>query len=98
MSVLTISYDLHKEPSRQYVELEKALKAAGAWCHALESTWYVKTALQPRQMVAYLKPYLHAQDKIAVTPVALDRGWWTQGLSKEVLDWLREALTASAVA
>ncbi len=92
MRVLSIQYDLYKEPGRVYKGLIEAIKAIGAWCHPTESAWFVQTTKTPEQVIAALKPRLHAKDKVVVTPVALDQGWWTIGLSKEVLDWLRGGL------
>lgn len=31
-------------------------------------------------MLEYLTPHLHARDKVIVTPVALNSGWWSSGL------------------
>jgi hypothetical protein len=89
---LSVQYDLYKESGRVYKELMDAIKALGPWCHALESLWLVKTAASPREVVKHLTPHLHKKDKVLVTPVELDEGWWSQGLTKPVLDWLRSNL------
>lgn len=97
MAVLSISYDLYKEPGRAYEELIKAIQASSsAWTHALESTWYVDTSLTPEKMLAHLKPHLHARDKVVITPVAINKGWWSQGLSEEMLEWFRSELSPKA--
>ncbi len=96
MNVLSVNYDLHKEPSRVYAQLEKALTAFAGWCRPTESSWLIKTVGGPEQMYQYLKPYLHARDKITITKVDLKGGWWSQGLSPEVLKWLHAAFKKTA--
>lgn len=91
MNVLAISYDLYKEPSRAYQELVDALKAFPSWCHPTESTWYVATDLTPEQMYNNLVPHLHRWDKVIISPV-VKGAWWSQGLPKDVLDWLHATL------
>lgn len=90
MSILSISYDLYKEAGRGYEELIEAIKGF-AWCHVTESTWFVETTLSPKEMYEHLDPHLHAKDKVIITPVP-PGSWWSQGLSKEVCDWLHEKL------
>ena len=93
MAVISINYDLYHEPSRAYEELFKAIRSFPAWCHALESSWLVVTDMKPKAVLDALKPYLHEKDKVVVTPLRLDAGWWSMGLSERVLDWLRNNLS-----
>jgi hypothetical protein len=90
MPVLSVSYDLFKEPSRVYDKLFAAIKRF-PWCHPTESTWYVESVKAPKELYQYLKPYLHAKDKIIISPVVPDN-WWSQGLPKDVIDWLHSKL------
>jgi hypothetical protein len=90
MPVLSVSYDLFKEPSRAYEELFAAIEVF-PWCRPTESTYYVETTKSPKELYEHLKPYLHAKDKIIISPVR-PGSWWSQGLPKAVLDWLRAKL------
>jgi hypothetical protein len=90
MPVLSISYDLRKEPGRVYQGLIAAIKTF-AWCHPTESTWYVETSLDPKEMHHRLKPHLHTYDKVVISPV-VKGSWWSQGLRQDVLDWLKAKL------
>jgi hypothetical protein len=93
MPVLAIQYDLFREAGRVYEGLIDSIQAQGDCYHSTESVWFVQTAMTPKQVIAFLKPHLHARDKLTVTPVALDQGWWTFGVPEDELDWLRNALT-----
>jgi hypothetical protein len=97
MPVLSIQYDLYKEPGRVYDELIEAIKAYGSWCHPTESSWLIQTSSMPKEVFEYLKPHLHAKDKLLVSPVALDAGWWAGGLPDKVMEWLRTSLSTSRV-
>jgi hypothetical protein len=97
MAVISISYDLHKEPWRAYTVLIDAIKRFGVWAHPVESTWFVETNLSPQQVFDYLKPCLHARDKVIITPIATCDGWWSQGMSQEVLNWFRTEMNSSEV-
>lgn len=98
MPVLSISYDLHKEPSRAYALLEARLKQFKMYCRPTESSWFIYTAsvVSPQKVYDYLKPVLQVKDKIVITPVLINSGFWTQGLSAADLNWLRAALTVKA--
>jgi hypothetical protein len=92
MGIMSISYDLYREPSRAYASLEKAIKAAGPWCHPTESTWMVLTEMGAQAMHNHLKPHLHVHDKVLITPVPCPAYWWSQGLRPDVLEWLHATL------
>jgi hypothetical protein len=90
MAILSISYDLYEESGRDYEELISAIKAsAPGWSHPVESTWYVDTTLDPHQMYLHLSPHLHPRDKLIITPVAANKGWWSQGMSEDMLGWFK---------
>ncbi|MCI0463360.1 MAG: hypothetical protein L0Z62_40965 [Gemmataceae bacterium] len=92
MPVLSISYDLHKEPRRGYEKLYEAIRKFPAYCRPLESTWFVRTGWNARQVFEYLKPHLHAKDKVCISPVGVGENWWSRGLSEKVLAWLHQNL------
>ena len=98
MPVLSVSYDLHKEPSRAYAKLEKALQAFKVYCRPTESSWFIYTPnyASPQEVYNYLKPCLHPKDKIVITPVMLTGGWWTQGMPPQTLTWLRAAFNVDS--
>ncbi len=93
MAILCVSYDLYKEPGRAYDKLITVIKSFNSWCHPVESTWYVDTSLSPADLLAQLKPQLHSKDKIIITPVTVNGGWATQGLSEDVLVWIKQRLS-----
>jgi hypothetical protein len=93
MAILSVSYDLYKEPGRVYEKLIAVIKSCTSWCHPVESTWYVDTSLSPIQLLEKLKSHLHAKDKIIITPVTVHAGWVTQGLPEDVLMWIKQRLT-----
>jgi hypothetical protein len=92
MPVLSVQYDLYKEPGRVYAELIDSLEEFPAWCRPTESSWLIETDLTPQQVVVHLKPHLHKMDKLLVVPVAPDQGWRSWGLSEEVAEWVGAAL------
>jgi hypothetical protein len=93
MALMAINYDLFKEPSREYRKLFAAIQGFPTWCHALESLWFVVTNRTPKEVFDILRPHLHLKDKVLVTPVQLNAGWWAQGLPDEVMQWLYKHLT-----
>ena len=95
MSVLSVTYDLHREPGRNYFGLFNALKKFPSWCHVLESTWFVVTDMTPKDVYEHLKRYLHARDKLLIMPAAFDAGWWALEVSDDILEWLRKNLTTA---
>jgi hypothetical protein len=98
MPILSISYDLHKEPSRVYTRLIEAIKSSGSWCKASESVWLVNTTREAKAMYDLLKPHLHVKDRVLVTRVTVHGGWWTQGQPQDVLNWLRASLSPAVTA
>jgi hypothetical protein len=88
MAILSISYDLYKEPGRAYDDLISTIKNFRSWCHAAESAWFVDTNLSPSEVYQKLSPHLHQHDKVIVTYASLSRGWCGQGMSKPITDWL----------
>ena len=91
MSVLSISYDLYKEPGRAYEELIGAIKEF-PWCHPSESVWFVETNMEPGEFLEYLKPYLYQSDKVLVMAVADGSAWAGGGLQLAVGNWFHDHL------
>jgi hypothetical protein len=97
MSILSVQYDLREHGRRDYRHLEAAVKRFPAWCHALQSTWFVSTTNTPKEVYDYLRPCLGRTDSLLVVPVLMT-SYWSQGLSKSVLDWLKWAYDAENAA
>ncbi len=75
MPVLSVSYDLFKEPSCAYGNVIKAIKTPGSWCRVGESHWLVKTAMSPTQFRQALQPHLHPKDKLMVFTIKTSANW-----------------------
>jgi hypothetical protein len=88
--VLSINYDLYKEPSRQYEKLIAVIKQF-AWCHVSESTWLIATELSSHEVRRRLDSQLHPRDKVFIAPVTPGE-WSSRGMSQEILAWLHEQL------
>lgn len=89
MRVLSVNYDLREHGKRDYKHLEDAIRKFPNWCHALQSTWYIVTDATPQKVYEYLKPYLGGTDTILIVPADFS-AYWCQGLSQEILDWLKK--------
>ncbi len=90
MAVLSVSYDLYRESGDAYDKLIAAIKKF-AWCHPVESTWYVKTTMAPDRFYSYLRPHLHVRDKVIISVID-PSCWWSQGLTDDVLEWLHSSM------
>jgi hypothetical protein len=88
MPVVSVSYDLYRGNRNNYQQLFVALKSFPAWCHALESTWFVSSNWGPKEVFDYLRPHVHVNDRLCITPVTINGGWWTLGLPLNVRNWL----------
>jgi hypothetical protein len=95
MPILSIEYDLYKEPGRVYGELIEAIKALGPWCPLAESSWFVSTTMMPARAVITLRPHLHQKDKLLVVKVKTGTAWAGLGLPDNVVKWLRNHVEAA---
>ena len=97
MAILSVSYDLREHGRRDYRHLEAAIMRFPSRCHALQSTWFIRTDAEPKEVYDYLKPNLGSTDSLLVVPVVV-YAYWSQGLCQEVLDWLAAAYKAQHAA
>jgi hypothetical protein len=88
MKIYQIDYDLRKQ--RNYDDLYVRIKSYGDWCHALESTWFIKTNQSAAQVRDYLMGAIDRDDGLIVTRSAGEAAWY--GLSDEVSRWLKGEL------
>jgi hypothetical protein len=88
MSILLITYDLHK-PGQDYTDLLAKIKSGGNWARLSESSYAVRTAYSPEQVYNQLKPYLDANDNLYV--ITLTRPYYGQGPT-DVNSWLAQNL------
>lgn len=93
MKVYQICYDLRKQ--RNYDALYERIKKLGSWCHALESSWMVATALSSAQIRDDLKLALDRDDGLLVTRLQGEAAWY--GLSDEISRWLKDQLNTCTV-
>ena len=84
-----ISYDLRK-PNKDYTDLYKAIKELGAWCHVLDSTWYIDTAVNSSEIINKLRSVSDNNDAFVVTKAKAPGSWY--GLSDEISTWLKNHL------
>lgn len=83
--VYLITYDL-RVPGQNYSDLIKEIKAVGySWAKPCESTWFIKTTLTAEAIKNKLNA-IDATDKVMV--IAVSSPWSTNGLDKDVLDWM----------
>ena len=82
--VYLITYDL-RVPGQNYSDLIKEIKAIGDWAKPCESTWFVKSTLTAEAIKDRLTA-IDATDRLVV--ISVSRPWWTDGLDKDVLDWM----------
>ena len=77
MPVLCVNYDLCHEDGHTY---DKLIEAMGQWpahCHALESCWLIATELTPYQVLHYMQPHLHKNDKVVIVQLERNSDWLT---------------------
>lgn len=93
MNTIVINYDLNR-PGQNYSDLYSKIKSLGsAWCHPLESTWFVKTTMTYVQVRDTLKSVIDKNDKLLVTDFKGNAAW--HGLSTECSQWLKDNLGTS---
>ena len=83
--IYLITYDL-RVPGQNYSDLIKEIKDVGTdWAKPCESTWFVISSLTPEAISNRLTA-IDATDRVVV--ITVSRPWWTEGLKKDVLDWM----------
>lgn len=87
--VYHISYDLCKS-HKDYDALYKEIKNLGSWCHPVDSTWYVDTALSVEVARDRLKAVMDSDDKLIVTKADAPGAWFN--LDAPVSEWLKKHL------
>ena len=80
-----IALQLRGQPD-QYVALENAIKALGAWSNRLPGCWLVQSRLSARRIRDLLKPHLQATDRIFVGQFS--RNWAGSGMGTGFPEWL----------
>jgi hypothetical protein len=89
MSVLLITYDLHR-PGQDYPDLLAAIKTY-PWIRLSESSYAIQTDKSPSVIYNELRPSTDTNDYILV--ITLKRPYWGYGL-QSVIDWLEARLTS----
>lgn len=87
--IYCISYDLNR-PGKDYSDLYKAIKELGSWCHPVDSTWFVDSALTAQGVRDSLLQIMDDSDAILVVKVSSPGAW--RGLDTDVSTWLKERL------
>lgn len=83
--LLSISYDL-RQPGRNYNDLYDTIKSASAWCHAMESLWFIHTNESVNTWAERLRKVIDQNDYLFVVDITKQsRGGW---LRKDVWEWL----------
>lgn len=88
--VYHISYDL-KKPGRDYSSLYDKIKNLGAWCHPVDSTWYMDTTLSVASVRDTLRTVMDSSDALIVTTASIPGAWF--GLDNNVSNWLKNHLS-----
>jgi hypothetical protein len=83
--VFLVTYDLHN-PQRDYAPVHAAIKALGAWCHCLESTWLVESSRSVGQIRDEVKAAADSNDTILVLPIG--GSWASYNLPADRVSWL----------
>ncbi|MFC2973243.1 hypothetical protein ACFOJE_13595 [Azotobacter bryophylli] len=87
-----ITYDLRKQ--RDYQSLHARIKAYGAWCRPLESTWIISTPQSAAQVRDNLKAVMDRDDGLLVTRLQGEAAWY--GVPPEVSSRLKSLLESGA--
>ncbi len=85
MAVYCISYDLKSE---NYSALIESIKAYGLWWHQSESTWFIETDQETKQILENLHSHLFEGDKIIV--IQVHKNWWASGHTQDEYQWMKE--------
>lgn len=89
MSCFLITYDLVK-PGRDYPDLYDRIKSLGAWCHPVESNWFVVSTKKSAEIREHLTPVLDKNDKLIVLKLTGEAAW--RGLSDADTSCLKSVL------
>ncbi len=84
MAVYCISYDLS---SKNYQPLIEAIKSYGMWWHQAESTWFIETVQETKQILDYLSRYVTDKDRLIV--IRVYKNWWAIGHTDEEYKWMK---------
>lgn len=89
MSVLMVTYDLHKpDEINSYKNMYDQIKRY-TWCHALESVWFIDTNQSCKAVcdgIIAVLPYPQ-HDQILI--VEQRNHWYSLRLTQPVIDWLK---------
>lgn len=66
MAVYCISYDLKSD---NYESLIEAIRAYGCWWHQSQSTWFIESSQETKEILENLNSHLDSGDKIIVIQV-----------------------------
>jgi hypothetical protein len=84
MAVFCISYDLK---SGNYEPLIEAIKTYGLWWHQSESTWFIETTHNSREVLDSLRTHLKTEDKLIV--IQVQKNWWALGHTEKEYEWMK---------
>lgn len=74
-------------PTKDYGDLERAIKALGNWSNRMRNMWMVETRFTPAQIRDLLKPTLVAgSDRLFVTRMTTN--WAGTGMGEGFQDWM----------
>lgn len=90
MATYIVAYDLNKKGKNYDGLIDAIKKISGAWCHALESTWFVTSNLTAMQILEKLRSQIDSDDELFVM-LASNRAAWI-GLDPRASDWLKKNL------
>lgn len=85
MATLLITYDLNS-PGQNYEAVHEAIKSLGAWYHAMDSIWVVKTTMTTDQANKKIGDAADESDSWFICTVTHDRQGW---MPETFWEWLR---------
>ena len=88
MSVYMISYDL-KSPTNNRTKVEDSIKALGAWCKYVSTTFLVSTSSSLSEVQTAATKHLDENDYMIVCKVEKPICGW---LSEQQWNWIHENL------
>ena len=84
MAVYCISYDLKSDNCDSLIE---AIKSYGLWWHQSESTWFIESSQEAKEILDNLNNYLSNGDKLIV--IKTQKNWWAVGHTEEEYTWMK---------
>jgi len=84
MAVYCISYDLK---SGNYEKMIEAIKAYGKWWHQSESTWFIESTQEAKEILNNLRTHTEKGDKMIV--IKVQRNWWALGHTEKEYEWMK---------